>query len=252
MVSPSNHGRAGSRPAVIMTMALSVFVYLCACSRPLAHNQALLDHLSERMKLQYHECVPLGWTPVRAGASFYPGYTATQATYVEFLDAIWRGHVGKIELRNRDAAVTFDVLNHLVQAGMLTRTENSSGYDYFLTWNSIPYFYAYNVYRNNRGSQPYFCYSTIVPTRVVLVEPATPDPGYRLKRGHLYRVAFSWTASAPAGWAVDPFLRSHSVILAPVRSPVSAKMLYYGGQWWLLNLYDHGYMLPQLADATAW
>ena len=233
--------------AAVLAMLLSA----CA-SKPSIANRVLFDHLSDRLKYQYHECVPLGWAPVKAGGTYYPGYTATLATYVEFLDAIWRGRVENGDLHKPDALAVYNVLNHLVEADMLVRTSRAAGFDYYLTWNSIPYFYASNSYNDNHGSLPYFCYSTIVPERILWVGPTLPTRNERIRRGHLFRVSFSWKPSAPASWADDGFLRSHSVILAPTHNPITAKLFYFDGQWWLLSMYDGTWMFPKLVDAAAW
>src|ERR1700680_1504944 len=222
----------------VLASGLLILVLSACASTPAMRNRALFDHLSFSLTNQYHECIPLGWAPVPTAGTYYPGYTATLASYHEFLDAVWRGRIETGELRKPDALAVFDVLNHLVRVGMLVRSPRGAGYDYFLTWRAIQYYFGSSNYNNNHGSLPYLCYSTIVPDRILWVQRLSGAQSEGVTRGLLYRVSFSWKASAPADWANDKILRSHSVILAPVDNPVIAKLWYYKGRWSLLNIYD--------------
>lgn len=212
-------------------------------------DDAVLASLAHDLRFTYHECVPLGWAPVAVSGSYYPGYTASIQNYGLWLDALWRGHVDRRDLKTAQARTVFATLNHLVRAGLLRRKTAPSGFDYFLTTSALPYFNGSSVFLNNRDSLPYLCYSSISPTHVEWVAPDAAAPSRRGVKW--YHVKFSWVPSAPPAWAHDPFLRAHSVVLAPITSPTIASIEYVDGDWTLANLYDRGWMLPALSQATA-
>ncbi len=213
-------------------------------------NRALVAALSQDLRFTYHACVPLGWKPVPVHGTYYPGYTAAIANYAEWLDAIWRGSIAKRDLRNPDAKTVFEVLNHLTQAGLLTRKEFPRRYRYFLTPRAFGYYDGASVYKNNRDSLPYLCYSVIAPDRIVWLQ-RIPSPRGWVAGAQWYNVQFAWKPGARAGWTPDTFLRSHSVVLPPVDSPTSAKVYYSDNQWHLVNVYDRGWMLPALGNAAS-
>lgn len=212
----------------------------------------MLDALDAQMAVQYHDCVPLGWAPVAVSGSYYPGYTATVANYEEFLDAVWRGRIENRDLRRRDARDVRLVLDRLVAHGLLDVQRQPGGYDYYLRPAAFDYFYGSSTYGNNHDSLPYLCYSTIVPQQILAMQPiAAPYP---LRAGNVqwYDVSFAWTVSRAAGWASDPVLRSHSVELAPLHSPTSARVYKLGRIWHITRIDTHDRMLPVLADSSAW
>ncbi|HET7813485.1 MAG TPA: hypothetical protein VFL13_03855 [Candidatus Baltobacteraceae bacterium] len=230
--------------------ALSIALSLAACSA--APPAEVLDALDAQMAVQYHDCVPLGWAPVAVGSSYYPGYTATVANYEEFLDAVWRGRIDDSDLQRRDARDVRTVLDRLVSRGLLDVHRSRGGYNYFLRPAAFAYFYGSSIYGNNHDSLPYLCYSTIVPQQILAMRPIAAP--YRLRGANVqwYDVSFSWTAGGTAAWAADPVIRSHSVVLAPVRSPASARVYKLGRLWHITHIADRGPMLPVLANSSAW
>jgi len=232
-----------------------LFLLLSACAQKhVIANRVLLDYLAYEMAYQYHECVPLGWAPVPVASTYFEGYTATLGGYDEFLDAIWRGRIEASELHKPDALAVFNVLNHLVQAGMLVRTARAGGYDYFLTWDAVPYYYASSRYRNNRGSLPYLCYSTIVPERIAWMQRIDnkKNVSVRVSGVQWFLISFEWQPSRLPSWASDQFLRSHSVVLAPITSPTTARLYFAHAQWHLLNIYDRGSKFAAPSRSGIW
>jgi hypothetical protein len=212
---------------------------------------AILSELSYAFTFQYHACVPLGWGPVAVAGTYYPGYVASLQNYGEFLDAVWRARIALPQISDPQIRPVYEVLNHLVGAGLLSRTRDASVYEYYMTANAMHYYYGISRYDNNRAWMQYLCYSRVLPDRLLWVQ-RIPQPSDWTGHAQWYRVSFTWKASAPAGWARDPFLRRHSVILSPLKSPTQAKMFYIDGHWHVANIYDRTWMLPALRDAAAW
>lgn len=236
---------------------MALLVALNACSAvhrppPPGSQAAVIAALSDTLDYQYHACVPLGWHPIAVAGTYYPGYIASLQNYEEFLDAIWRANIGVSESSKPDVKPVFEILNHLVKAGLLVRKRDANAdYDYYLSTNALPYYYGWSRYGNNNGKMQYLCYSHLVPDRLLWMQRIRRPTDWR-GRAQWYRVSFAWKASAPARWARDPLLREHSVILAPVKSPALALMYYAHGEWHVGSLYDRTWMLPELRDASAW
>lgn len=207
--------------------------------------------LASALEVQYHACVPLGWNPVAVAGTYYPGYIASRQTYEETWDAIWRGRILVADATKHGVKPVYDVLNHLVKAGLLRRVRAASYYDYYLTYEALPYYYDTSWFDNNRGDMQYLCYSKIVPNRIVWSQRIR-RPSDWSGPAQWYRASFTWTASTPLAWARDPFLRSHSVILAPLKSPTIAKMFYLDKTWHVVNIYDKTWMMPKVSDAAVW
>lgn len=221
-----------------------------ACSSP--PQAELLDALSAQMAVQNHDCVPLGWAPVPVSGTYYPGYTATVANYEEFLDAVWRGRIEDGDLRKPAARDVRTVLDRLVARGLLDVKRQRAGYDYYLRPAAFAYFYGSSMYGNNHDSLPYLCYTTILPQQIVTMRPIPAPYPLRVRNVQWYDATFTWTPSDAAGWASDPVLRAHSVALAPLNSPVSARVYRIGSVWHITHLETHDRMLPALADASVW
>lgn len=201
-------------------------------------TRALLASLRHDLRFAYHDCVPLGWEPVPVSGTYYPGYAASIQNYGEWLDALWRGRISREDLRLSQARDVFAVLNRLTREHLLTRAVDPAGYSYFMTTRALRYYYGSSQFKNNRDSLPYLCYSTIVPQRIDWLRIADSRQSYVAE--------FSWAPSTSPGWANDPLLRSHSVVLAPLTSPTTARVSYRDGTWYLANIYDLGWMLPRL------
>ncbi|HEV2261944.1 MAG TPA: hypothetical protein VGR69_06645 [Candidatus Rubrimentiphilum sp.] len=212
---------------------------LSACSPN--RDAAVLHLLRAQLGDQYRACVPLGWDPVPIATTFIPGFSAEYRPPVEWLPPFWLGAIQNDELRDPSARVAFDLLNHLAKQSLVEKHVTPFGFRYNLTMAGLAFYLESSQYGNNVDHLPYLCYSRIVPTKIVWAQPIRQT----------YRAGFQWSAGDGAPWANDPFLRSHSVILAPTKSPAIAKIVRFGGSWEVVRLYA-GSMLPQLSDAAVW
>lgn len=210
-------------------------------------RRVVLHELRHQLAGQVHECVPLGWNPVPAGGSYYPGFTAQYQDEVSWLAPLWLGSIYRDDLSNPQARTSYAILNHLEKAGMVRRIALPGKFHYRLTVAAMPYFYARNEYGDNRDAFPYLCYSAIVPDRVVWT-----DSIRRRGKTRIFRAAFTWHASAPASWANDPYLRSHSVVLPPDAQTIVATFVDDGDGWSIAHLSTRGSGLPRLAVSSAW
>jgi hypothetical protein len=157
-------------------------------------TRAVLGALRSDLRFTYHQCVPLGWAPVPVSGTYYPGYTATAQNYAMWLDALWRGHIERNDLRTRQARSVYGTLNYLAAAGLLARKAGRSGFDYFLTPRAIPYYYGSSTFENNRDSLTYLCYSSIVPNRIDWMHRL--DVPKTRRTDTWYALEFSWSASS--------------------------------------------------------
>jgi hypothetical protein len=226
-------------------LVLAAALLFSACAKPAGpgSQQALLDALGTQLRFQYHNCVPLGWQPVTVAGTYYPGYIASLQSYEEFLDAIWRGRIEIKDAGKSDVSGVFESLNHLANRGMLIRKQTAGAYDYFLTPAALPYYYGSSLYGNNKAHLQYLCYTVIVPDRIVWIQRIN-RLGISRSHAQWYDVAFTWRTSPPESWANDPYLLSHSVVLAPLKSPTLAKMIYSRNEWYVLRIYDGTWGLP--------
>jgi hypothetical protein len=200
--------------------------------------------LSSDLSEQYHECVPLGWDPVPVGTDYYyEGYTSEYREEGVWLHPYWLGLIHTSELSDPDARNAYDVLNALRRAGMVERANDTGAYFYRLTPRATAYYFEMNDVGNNPDHWPYLCYSSILPRRIVSTR--------RVKDG-LFHVAFEWSASAPAEWANDPFIRRHSVILPPISNPAVAVFSNAGGWWHITRIVTPAFMMPRVVDPAVW
>lgn len=234
--------------AIVLVLAAAVGAE--CLQEPAANStQSVLHALTGDLRFTYHECVPLGWQPVPVHGTYYPGYTASAQNYAEWLDALWRGYIPRRDLRQAQARAVYATLNHLASSGLLVRETDASGYRYFLTPRALGYYYGSSSFKDNRDSLPYLCYSNIVPQRIDWIAKISAPNGTPVRDdAQWYRLQFSWKPGSPASWA-DSFIRAHSVVLAPLTSPTTARVLLRDGQWYLENVYDRGWMLPALSAA---
>jgi len=208
-------------------------------------TRALLAAVRKDLRFTYHDCVPLGWKPVPVSGSYVPGYSASVQNYGEWLDALWRGHIERSDLRSAQARDVFAVLNRLTQERLLTRKIKGNGWNYYMTVRALPYYYGSSVFHDNRDSLPYLCYSAIVPQHIDWLMPA-PRRARSADGARWYKMQFSWVPSTAPEWANDTLVRMHSVVLPPLTSPTTASLAYSDGDWYVTNLYDRGWMLPAL------
>lgn len=236
------------RAGLIRATVLAALLALTACAPVLTSRDraVALAALTAQLAGMRHECVPLGWSPVVAGPTYYPGYTAHSLGADWWLPPQWAVSIANARLKNADVAGVAAVLNDLVSKKLLSRQPYRGGSAYYLTLRAFPYFYASDDYGDNAEGWPYLCYSTVRPTHVRWMQ----QPHTELVSGKphpVYRVEFDWSASARADWADDEIIRSHSVILAPVSTPAVAKLVEWDGDWQVARVYAPGFMLPALS-----
>lgn len=232
-------------------LVAALLLTACAHAPSPGSKSALLDALSNALDKQYHACVPLGWNPVVVAGTYYPGYIASLQSYGEVWDAVWRGRIAASDVAKPTVRPVYDVLNHLVKAGLLIRKRTPFNYDYYLTYDALPYYDDRSWYGNNNGDMQYLCYSKIVPDRIIWLQHIQP-PSDWTGPAQWYRASFAWKVGPPAAWARDPFLRAHSVMLSPMKSPATAKLFFTDKTWYVADIYDRTWMLPKVSDAAAW
>ena len=242
--------RAGRPVCVLLAAAVLAAVAPAACAP--SNDRAILETLRTQLAEQYHDCVPLGWSPVAVAGTYYPGTSVTLYEEGVWLPARWIGRVRTRDLARPDVRTIFGVLNELTRAGMLVRTKTSGGSRYHLTVAALPFYYDESAYGNNPDHIPYLCYSTIVPQRVVAIDSVRRD---RLRYGSrdedMFHATFEWTPRPIAAWANDAFLRSHSVMLGPAESPVTATFAKRHGEWTIAQL-SAPTPVARIVDTAVW
>jgi hypothetical protein len=208
------------------------------------NDRAILSALRADLTEQYHECIPLGWSPVvlRAGR-YYPGYDATTLDAGAWLQAIWIAVVRKNDARPAVHGVQ-RVLDELTRIGMLDRIDLGDRLRYHLTAHGTAFYYDEDRYGDNTERWPYMCFSRIRPDHIIWRHAQTAAPG----GAPVERVAFAWTASPPNEW-VTPLLRSRGVVLSPVASPAVATLVRAGDRWTVAKI---DFSLPVVEDPSAW
>lgn len=197
---------------------------------PLAKLQAALQGT-------FHDCVPLGWYPKRLpGEIYYPGMNLDVANADGPFQSLWVGIVRPGAERDPRIAAIKEVIDRLVDAGILTRTNDLRGIRYNVSRYGQSYYYDGDHINGNTENWKYVCYSTLD------IENVSWDSRYRDSPGPWRSVTkharFAWKARVVADWA-SPFLRAHSVQLAPTHDPSTAVVRrYVDGEWALLSFLD--------------
>jgi hypothetical protein len=231
-------------------LALSTFVVGCA---PTDHR-GVLRELRSQLAGQFHECVPLGWNVVPDHGLAIPGTSVEVNEYGNgraWLPAMWLAQIRAGSMSRADVRATVQLLDALTRAGLLVREFGHRGLLYHLTAAALPYYFSENTRGNNPDALSYLCYSRIVPDRVTWTRPVHVEASAG-GRETVFRAGFAWHGGTIASWALDPFIRSHGVVLAPTRSPAIAKFVQHGRTWFVSALYCEYPPLPLVVDASAW
>lgn len=208
-----------------------------------ANQRFALHELSAQLSEQYHLCVPLGWNPQPVAGFYYPAHSVEYRENGVWLHPYWLGWILRGRLSDPNTRVTYDVLNALVRAKLLSRSSGSGGYYYRVTMAAVPYYYENNSFGNNPDHLPYLCYSRVVPDRILIS---------RAVNARAFRLQFAWHPGINAPWANDPFIRAHSVVLPPILNPATAVFSERNGTWSVQRLTTAGAMLPRPISAAAW
>lgn len=205
---------------------------------------ALLKTLRSDFADVPHDCVPLGWVPVRVGNTYYPGYSAEMQDVNSWVPALWLGSVHAQDVTKSDIRVTYSILNALVRNGLLESRQTPRGRHYNLTLRGMGYYSDRNEFGNNPDHLAYMCFSQIVPRRIVWNQ--APSGG--AKNAHALKASFEWRRSEAAPWATG-FFRTHSVILSPTRTPATATFVLRDKEWHVQSLSQTA---PQIVQPSAW
>lgn len=237
---------AARQVCVLLTAAL-----LTACSA--TDDRAVLQTLKDQLAAQYHQCVPLGWTPVPVAGTYYPGVSVTLHEEAVWLPARWIGLVRERDLARADVRAAYDVLNELARAGMLERQHFPGVFRYYLTMAGQQFYYDDSAYGNNPDHIPYLCYSTIVPQRIAYTSSIAPER-YRDGAHDVdgFVAAFEWTPSPVAAWADNAFVRAHSVTLGPTENPMVAHLVDLDDTWAVIQLSGTASPTARVVDIGAW
>ena len=207
-------------------ITLIALITLAACS----HN-AFQQLITDRFADQFHRCVPLGWNASSVDGAFVPDYSVEFSPHDVWLPPLWVGFVSSRIQSRPQGLLVYQLLNVLVQAGLAKSQPVRNGIRYHLTDRAFPYYFEGNDFGNNPLHLSYLCYTKLVPDRILWTAPGRRRPGANVRTA---RVAFTWHETAAAAWAGDPLIQSHSVVLAPTRSPAVVTVSYAHGSWDLI------------------
>lgn len=230
-------------------VALVVAVALAGCD--VQSPSVLLHAVGQRFP--FYACVPLGWVPIpTADKSYMIGYSAQTDDSSWYLPAKWVANIDRGSTKRPDVKAEFDLLTHLVDAGALQMSVTGDRFTFHLTWNSLQYYYDDDEFGNNPLHEPFLCQSRIVPGSILWREPVRSETVGGVER-NVFRAAFSWSRGSSASWANDPFVASHSVILAPFKEPIVVRFVQDSdGSWEMDQLNDAGMPRIDFADRSAW
>ncbi|HEY7995020.1 MAG TPA: hypothetical protein VID24_12470 [Candidatus Eremiobacteraceae bacterium] len=184
--------------------------------------------------------------------SYMVGYSAQTDDSSWYLPAKWVANIDRSTTQRPDVKAEFDLLIRLVDAGVLQMSMASDRFTFHLTWNGLPYYYEDDEFGNNPLHEPFLCQSRIVPGAILWREPVRSESIGGVDK-NVFRAAFSWSRERPASWANDPFVASHSVILAPFSSPIVVRFVQDAdGSWEMDQVNDAGIPRIGFADQSSW
>ncbi len=149
--------------ATPLAAILAAGLTACAPTRAQIATRALASGLDDK----YHECVPLGWDPVPSAGYYYPGYTSEYREQGVWLRPFWIGVVHAAYADDPRVRTAQQVMDALVDAGMLQREMLPGATYYRLTHLAIPYYFEDNHYGDNPDHLPYLCYSRLIPRQIL-------------------------------------------------------------------------------------
>lgn len=218
---------------------VEIYAAIRLAFRPAPRPPTPLERFQARLEGSYHDCVPLGWYPERlATGRYFPSVNLDIAIAEGPFQALWVGIVAPGAERDARVASVKAVLDQLVDAGLLSRTDDPRGLRYNVTKYGQRFYYDEFDVSGNSEDWPYVCYSKLHVTGVRWDAryPDTPGPARSVTK----HILVAWRAQDTAPWA-SPFLRAHSVELAPTTEPASAIVRHYvDGEWLLLSFQPAG------------
>ena len=235
--------------ALAPAMAAVIVAASSGCS--VQSSTALIHAFGQRFP--YYACVPLGWVPIPApDKSYEVGYSAQTDDSSWYLPAKWVANIDRSSTKRPDVKAEFDLLTHLVDAGVLQMSVARDRFTFHLTLNGLPNYYDDDEFGNNPLHEPFLCQSRIVPGAILWREPVHAEMIAGVDRS-VFRAAFSWSHGQPANWANDPFVASHSAILAPFGGPIVVRFVQGSdGLWEMDQLEGAGTPRIDFTDRAAW
>jgi hypothetical protein len=232
----------------LLTAALTMLSVLSLTACTLSRQQTLLNAVEENFGGQFHKCVPLGWNPSPIDGSYVPKFSVEFHERDAWLPPLWLGLLPRSAVKTPDGRTAAELLSALARAGLVERRHVNNGIRYNLTPKAFPYYFEGNDFGDNPDHLSYLCYSRLIVDRVVSSQVVHQFTG--ASNANAVCVAFSWHASEDDDWAKDHVIQSHSVVLAPTRSPALITLAYRHGQ---LNV-DRGKYEPidTLAQPSVW
>jgi len=217
-----------NRAGRFLSVCLSALLALSACG---TGKSAAVAALTAQAGTLYHQCVPLGWVVVPTGRSYYPGTDFSFYQEGVIAQPYWVGRMSPRAAASPAGREVRAVLDRLSNAGLVVRDAWHGTTWFSLTRAGAAYEWSADRLDDDREGFPYLCFSKVVPTTIVQEKVLPDEPATaRSPARAAVSVTFDWTASAPAAWANDPYLRSHSVILAPTTSPATATLVKDGNE----------------------
>jgi hypothetical protein len=206
-------------------LTLAVFSLVACASR----QQTLLNAVEEQFDGQFHKCIPLGWNPAPIDGSYVPNFSVELRERDAWLPPLWLGFLPKRAANTPNGRTAAEVLDALARSGLVEKRRVNNGIRYNLTQRAFPYYSEGDDFGDNPDHLSYLCYSRLIVDRVVLRQTLHQFASSG-NAGDAVRVAFSWHASEGDAWAKAPMIQSHSVVLAPTRSPAIVVLAYRHGE----------------------
>jgi hypothetical protein len=190
----------------------------------------LLDYVRGYIGRQYHDCIPLGWYAQRGRwGTYYPAVNLDATINDTPFQALWVGIVPPARTRDPRVAEVRSVMDQLVDAGLLRRSDDPRGVRYNLTRYGERFFYQDDDVTGNVEDWPYVCYTRLRVTRIAW-DP--PRPGDQERGPAITKHVRVWWQTEPITDWPTPALRQHAVQLRPAASPAVATVCsYVDGEW---------------------
>src|ERR1700681_2690212 len=133
---------------------------------------ALLDYVRAYIGRQYHDCIPLGWYAQRGRwQTYYPTVNLDVVINDTPFQALWVAIVPPARTSDPRVAQVQSVMDQLVAAGLLRRSDDPRGVRYNLTRYGQQFFYQDDDVTGNVEGWPYLCYTRLRVTRIAWDPP---------------------------------------------------------------------------------
>ncbi|MEA2722099.1 MAG: hypothetical protein QOJ39_3963 [Candidatus Eremiobacteraeota bacterium] len=216
-----------------MTAAVEVAIGAVAASRARHAPKTLSDRVHDYIEEQYHDCIPLGWYPERlATGTYYPAVNLDIVNNLTAFQALWVAIVPHTRMADSRVLAVKSVMDQLVTAGVLFRSDDSRGDRYNVTRFGQQFFYTDAAATGNAEGWPFVCYTRLRVTRLALGPPRAARRG----RGApiIRDVRIWWSTQTVADWPT-PRLREQALKLQPQTNPAETSVYaYVDGEWGIM------------------